>query len=314
VSQESIERFKEIWSSWGLGRFPMGANVQEFISALEEEAGSSSDGSTLELRVVQCILLDAESVGAAGRPVWNEVTSCLGADWSMGEMKEVAFVQAMLIAVWPTAPALAALTVAGRTTQRGRENQKPQISAWLTSGQEVDHDRWAGMDAEETQSQMIGAAEQKLLWWGHSRYCSPLRCPYRAIQTDSIKTVWWAAVEVAALGALLEFAPLSAFLVNTLETLGLRVDDERPASVWLSSLAEVLRAVPHELREHVVPKEPLRSLAEKDALGLPVTWLRLGRSGELSSAVALDFERPIDLGGFAEWLLGELLLDHRMAQ
>ncbi|MBK7759368.1 MAG: hypothetical protein IPI35_23835 [Deltaproteobacteria bacterium] len=128
-----------------------------------------------------------------------------------------------------------------------------------------------------------------------------------------IKTVWWAAVEVAELGKPLEFAPLSAFLVNTLETLGLRVEDQRPASVWLSSLAEVLRAVPHELREHVTPKEPLRSLAEKDALGLPVTWLRLGSAGELSSAVALNLERPIDLGDFAEWLLGELLLDHRMA-
>ena len=314
MSQESIKLFKEIWSDWGLGKHPTGANLQDFIAALEEEASSASAGSDLELRVVQCILLDAESVGAASRPVLNEVTSCLGADWSMGDMKEVAFVQAMLIAVWPTAPALAGLMVAGRIAQRGRNNQKPRLSAWLTSGQENDYQRWAEMDAEETQSQMIDAAEQKLLWWGQARYCSLLRCPYRAIRTDAIKTVWWAAVEVAELGTLLEFAPLSAFLVNTLETLGLPVDDKRPASVWLSSLTEVLRAVPQELRDHVIPKEPLRSLAQKDALGLPVTWLRLGGAGELSSAVALDLECLIDLGDFAEWLLGELLLDHRMTQ
>lgn len=482
MSQESIERLKEIWSSWGLGRYPMGANVQEFISALEEEAGSAPEGASLELLAVQCILLDSESVGASNRPALTDVTTCLGADWSMGDMKDVAFVQAMLLAVRPTAPVLAELMVAGRAAQRGRDKQKPRLGAWLTSGRResirqvigsinapkltprpppsfahvdaaVEHlskntgqalpysaiaphllkaldelnvaihkvrgavprvnwgatepqmkmlrenanqpwnypsfshelttilqtlseglsslgctqaiepslgrlieiratnhafggygrdvvhilrqvkselirihyiretqswheeyRRWAEAVTVQAQSQMLASAEQKLLWWGQSRYCSPLRLPYRSLRAAPIDLVWWAAVEVAELGKLLEFAPLSAFLVNTLETLGLDVTESRPASAWLSSLAEVLRAVQPELRRHVVPKDPLKNLAAKDALGLPVTWLRLGgEEGELSSAVALDLDLEIDLGDLAEWLLGELLLDHRMA-
>ena len=182
-----------------------------------------------------------------------------------------------------------------------------------TQSWQDEYRRWAEAVTAQAKSQTLASAEQKLLWWSQSRYCAPLRRPYRTLRADPIATVWWAAVEVAELGKPLEFAPLSAFLVNTLETLGLDVNEKKSASAWLASLAEVLKAVPSELRTHVTPKDPLKSLAEKDALGLPVTWLRLEKEGELSSAVALDLELEIDLGDLAEWLLGELLLDHRMA-
>lgn len=480
MSQESIERLSEIWSAWGFTRYPQVAKLSDFLEPLEAEAHSKA-GSHLDLRAVQCLLLDPEHVQAAHRPALRDATRCLPAEWRVGSEVDIAFVQAMLLAVRPKAPALAELMVAGRSAQRGREKQKPRLDAWLNSGRwegvrhaggstrapdfavrsspsfpkvdgavaylsmntrqallypaiapplidalselnsaineefgkpdkapwgeveasitvllqgttlnmdfpsfcgdliaiieyllrrlhafsgsatlepslgklkelrnesskfsaygrdlihllvglkteilrihhvretqswQDEYRQWAEAVTTQAQSQMLASAEQKLLWWGQSRYCSPLLLPYRALRADPIATVWWAALEVAELGKPLEFAPLSAFLVNTLEKLGLDVNEKKSASAWLSSLAEVLKAVPSELRKHVTPKDPLKSLAEKDALGLPVTWLRLEKEGELSSAVALDLELEIDLGDLAEWLLGELLLDHRMA-
>lgn len=481
MSQESVERFREIWGKWSGGKYPQNAKLGQFLTALEDQTHAASVSSSGDLRAVQCILLDSESVGAPSRLAIHEVTRCLGDEWSMEDTKDVNFVQAMLLAVRPKAPSLAELMVAGRAAQRGRNSQQSLIPKWLNSaqgeprraggsnvptvsfvprsapsfanfdaaveylltnshqdlrfsgfssqlltaldelnlaiGQEVDskaavdwgdasasrqtlqdnkksqwnyahfgsdlnillshlikritalgsslkvelvlrrltelqgnahgfniygkdlvqtlvqikseilqthhtretqswqqeYRRWAEAVTALVQPQALASAEQQLLWWGQSRYCSPLRCSYRTLRSNLIETVWWAAVEVAEIGKPLEFAPLSAFLVNALETLGLDVNEKKPASDWLASLGEILKAYDDNIRKYVTPKDPLKSLAEKDALGLPVTWLRLKRTGELSSAVALNLELEIDLGEFSEWILGELLLDHRMA-
>jgi hypothetical protein len=162
--------------------------------------------------------------------------------------------------------------------------------------------------------QAVNRPELELLWWGQARYCHALAQPYRRLRTTPAAATWWAAWEVAERAVDLEYAPSAAYLVNTLEDIGIDVAEERPASAWIAELVEQLRPLRTTHPSVVQPTEPLHGLAKADALGLPVTWARLGGLGDATEQVALDMDQIVDRGEFASWILGELLLDRRMAR
>ena len=156
-------------------------------------------------------------------------------------------------------------------------------------------------------------ASNDLLWWGQARYCHTLQQPYRKLTSEPLQALWWAAREVAERAEALPFAPTAAYLVNTLEAMGLDVGEKRPARAWLEALRAALESLPAEHSRTVQVAEPLRQLAEEDATALPVTWVRLRSPGtDPLTAVALPLDQTIDLGDLATWVLGEVLLERRL--
>jgi hypothetical protein len=156
--------------------------------------------------------------------------------------------------------------------------------------------------------------ELDLLWWGQARYCESLRKPFRRIQPPE-DVLWWAAREAADRAQGVDVEPAAAYLVETLHALGQDASERRSLLQWMEGLHASLNRAPQ-----LVPalSEPLERYAREDALGLPVTWVRLqaARKESLEGAaekVALDLKAEIDRGQWASWILRECLLDLHLA-
>jgi len=172
---------------------------------------------------------------------------------------------------------------------------RPHLQAQSTAIQQL-------ADTRNTQ-----VPETELLWWGQARYCHLLRKPYRRI-TDPAEKLWLAAREVATRARHLDAEPAAAYLVQTLQDMGLDVDEVRTVADWSEAARGAISASPAAV------SEPLRSLATTDAQALPITWLRLGLDGDVGSRTGISPDHRLDLGDWAGWLLRELLLDLRMAK
>jgi hypothetical protein len=160
-------------------------------------------------------------------------------------------------------------------------------------------------------------AERELLWWGQARFCHTLRKPFRRLG-DPEQVLWWAAKEVSERVDLADVEPAAAYLGETLHALGQDLNEKRPLRDWMRGLHQVLKGPDAKLVPKIEPS--LEKLVEKDALGLPVTWIRWQASAgkefdaeEADKAIALDLETEIDRWQWATWVLRELLLDLHFA-
>ncbi|WP_437307002.1 GTPase-associated system all-helical protein GASH [Sorangium sp. So ce388] len=160
-------------------------------------------------------------------------------------------------------------------------------------------------------------AELNLLWWGQARYCRVLKSPYRRLRSEEGVMLWCAAREAAQLSLSLEVEPAAAYLVETLHALDQDISEKKPLFRWMEGLLAALR----DARVETPPlSRRLEQLAKDDALGLPVTWVRLQAAVKepltrAADAVALDLDldAEIDRGQWASWLFRETLLDLRIA-
>lgn len=149
-----------------------------------------------------------------------------------------------------------------------------------------------------------------LLWWGQARYSTTLQIPFRRFD-KAHDVLWWAAWEAAELSQELDIEPAAAFLVEMLHALGHDVTVKRPLGEWMRDL--------HATLQHAAKAAPsvaarLHDIAEADAIGLPVTWLRIRAAKhesieDAANAVGLDLGAPIDRGQWASWIFRESLLD-----
>lgn len=159
------------------------------------------------------------------------------------------------------------------------------------------------------------SGDTELLWWGQARYCHALRKPFRRI-ADSDTALWWAAREAADRASSLPVEPAASYLQEVLHTLGHDLDESRPLLHWMNSL----RATLTNAGDAVAPVSPkLAELADEDALGLAVTWVRMQPGDTLDDlqageAVGLPLDRTIDRGQWAAWIFRELLLDRLFAE
>lgn len=157
--------------------------------------------------------------------------------------------------------------------------------------------------------------DNDLLWWGQARYCRPLRQSYRRMDPNDV--LWWAAREAAQLSTSLDVEPAAAYLVETLHALGHDITKEKkPLRVWMNELHAALRRA-----DSTAPRisTQLARIADVDALGLPVTWVRLQAAsgaelGDATEAVWLNLDVEIDRGDWASWIFRETLLDLRLGQ
>jgi hypothetical protein len=158
-------------------------------------------------------------------------------------------------------------------------------------------------------------AELDLLWWGQSRYCRPIRKPYRCMAPDDV--LWWASHEAAHLSCSLEVEPAAAYLIETLHALGQEITKEKkPLHAWMNDLHATLRRASGTVP---VISARLAQIANGDALGLPVTWVRLqaARNADLAGAaeaIWLNLDAEIDRGDWASWIFRESLLDVRLGR
>lgn len=166
-------------------------------------------------------------------------------------------------------------------------------------------------DSDRIRVAMCGVeGELNLLWWGQARYCETLRKPFRRIEHPE-DVVWWAACEAADRARDIDVEPAAAYLVETLHDLGQDIFEKRPLLRWMEELhASLKRAA------QLAPalSDRLERYAREDALGLPVTWVRLraAQNESLEGAVekvALDLNAEIDRGQWASWIFRERLLD-----
>jgi hypothetical protein len=171
--------------------------------------------------------------------------------------------------------------------------------------------------------EMRNAAEEvrsapllQLLWWGQARYSRTLRRPYRRFPEKSDIPFWaaWEASQIA-FDAKVEVEPAAAYLVEVLHSLGLDVEEKKPLREWMIELHASLARADDNVHS-VCPA--LTKLASEDALGMPVTWVRLQSSARrglegAEDAVALDLGAPIDRGQWAAWIFREALLDRHSA-
>jgi GTPase-associated system helical domain len=156
---------------------------------------------------------------------------------------------------------------------------------------------------------------QELLWWGQARYCHTLRKPFRRVINPQ-EQLWWAAWEAADRAEGVPVEPAAAYVQEVLHALGVPLDQTQPLRAWIEQSYELLRS-------SSVPIAPvgdsLSQLASDDALGLPVTWVRLhaGKGAlDLDAArqnIALPLDAPVDHGQWAAWVFREILLDRFLA-
>jgi hypothetical protein len=168
--------------------------------------------------------------------------------------------------------------------------------------------------------------EQELLWWGQARYSTSLGKPYRLIE-DGMERLWWMAAEASALATDVDVAPAASFLMETLRQVDSDIDTKRPIKDWLTEFFKTLRRL-HASKQYAdndaMKLTPtLKQLVEKDALGLPVSWVHLQAinstlqeadiAEHAKAAVGLDLDILIDRGEWAAWVFRESLLDWRLA-
>ncbi len=167
------------------------------------------------------------------------------------------------------------------------------------------------------------AQQQNLLWWGQARYSSTLHRPYRLV-TNGVERLWWMAWEGSQQAMGLDVEPAASFLIETLYQLTTQQENtKRPLKAWLNAFIEALRRI-HSEEKHastITVSARLKKLAEKDALGLPVTWARLEATvpssatpleERLRERCAVDPDVEIDLGDWAAWVFRESLLDRHL--
>lgn len=189
-----------------------------------------------------------------------------------------------------------ALSTLGDALQRMPED----MTAILTAVEE---------ESQITNSLLFDRNALSLLWWGQARYCHTLQKPFRRIQPRE-DGFWWAAWEAAKAPGEFEVEPAAAYLVEMLHDLGQDVFEKRPLLQWMEELhASLKRAA------QLAPALPKRlaGYVQGDALGLPVTWVRLRAARRESlegaaDAVALDLNAEIDRGQWASWIFRECLL------
>ncbi len=161
------------------------------------------------------------------------------------------------------------------------------------------------------------AARNDLLWWGQARYSHALRKPYRRFDNAEDVT-FWAPLEAAKLAhaAGADIEPSACYVVEVLRALDRDVNETRPLRDWMRSLLDTLRATGDKTAP---PSTTLTTLASEDALGMPVTWVRL-RAAEkkdlegAAEAIALPLDETLDRGQWAAWIFRESLLDLRLGQ
>lgn len=178
---------------------------------------------------------------------------------------------------------------------------------------------WAAQRSLIQERWTRSAAQQELLFWGQARYCHGLGKPYRRMKSNPDQILFWAAFEAAQRAACLPgceslVEPVTAYLCEVLHQLGLPTDDPQQARslhAWLTGLQAVLSDAPKLSGQ-------LGALLQRDALGLPVSWLRAqGAAADMTQAMArtgLDLDLKLDLGQWASWIFRECLLDLRLAQ
>jgi hypothetical protein len=160
-------------------------------------------------------------------------------------------------------------------------------------------------------------ATQNLLWWGQAKYSYSLSSPFRSL--NGIEQLWWLAWEAAQLSVTVEIESAASYLVEVVHQLNGVSKVKKPLSGWLEELVKFLSSAQKMpgIGEFIALSPTLRELAEEDALGLPVTWVRL-RAGtgfsadEAREAVALDLDTPVTRDDWVVWLFRELLLDRRL--
>ncbi|HZF56824.1 MAG TPA: GTPase-associated system all-helical protein GASH [Polyangiaceae bacterium] len=156
--------------------------------------------------------------------------------------------------------------------------------------------------------------ELNLLWWGQARYCETVRKPFRRFAHPE-DVVWWAAREAAVRARAIDVEPAAAYLIETLHNLGQDIFEKRPLFQWMEELYASLKRAPQ-----LAPalSDRLTRYAREDAVGLPVTWVRLRAAqneslDEVAEKVALDLKAEIDRGQWASWIFRESLLDLHLA-
>lgn len=167
-------------------------------------------------------------------------------------------------------------------------------------------------ESRGTSTTRCGDSLQEILWWGQARYCHSLREPFRRVtRGDPDGALWWASWEVANRSQNLPLEPVAAYLVETLAALGQSVDDDRRSlGAWMSALHATLTRAKIDLPP---VGDGLKRLVTDDALGLPVTWVRMNAShkdlpSSADAAVGLDLMAELDRGQWASWILRELAL------
>lgn len=154
-------------------------------------------------------------------------------------------------------------------------------------------------------------SERELLWWGQARYCHTLRKPFRRVR-DPHEQLWWAAWEAADRAAGVPVEPAAAYLQETLHALGVRLEETQSLRAWIEQLHAFLRSAPTAISP---VGDALSRLVQEDALGFPVTWVRL-QAGQSTldltaarEAIALPLDGPVEHGQWAAWVFREVLLD-----
>ena len=100
-----------------------------------------------------------------------------------------------------------------------------------------------------------------------------------------------------------------------LHQLGHDLAEKRPLGAWMRELHPLLLT-----EAKVVPAaKELAELVGEDALGLPVTWLRLHVNETLddttmAEAMGLPLDTEVDRGQWAAWIFRELSLDLALAE
>ncbi|WP_437780664.1 GTPase-associated system all-helical protein GASH [Sorangium sp. So ce1097] len=204
--------------------------------------------------------------------------------------------------------ALATLSDAVSRTSKECAWYSERLAAYI--GQVV-QDEMRRMREERTKSR----AELDLLWWGQARYCRACQKSYRRM-SDPADVLWWAAREAAELSRSLDVEPAAAYLVETLRALNQDIFERKPLLRWMEELHAALTKAPSSAPPL---SQRLQQIANDDALGLPVTWVRLQAAAKeplagASDAIALNLDAEIDRGAWASWLFRETLLDLRLAQ
>lgn len=174
----------------------------------------------------------------------------------------------------------------------------------------------SALQASLTEELYQARNERKLLWWGQARYCHTLRTPFRRV-LDPQEQLWWAAWEAADRAAGVPVEPAAAYLQEMLHALGVRLEETQSLREWI----EQQHAFLHSAADAISPAgDALSRLVQEDALGFPVTWVRL-HAGEsmpnlnaVREAIALPLDAPVTHGQWAAWVFREILLDRFLAK
>lgn len=316
-----MEAFREIWRDMGGGQ-ALGDKNETVLKVVADWARDERNS----VRLTQVLLMDPEGAWAHGRPCARAVFDRLHQAWSEAGFRpeDLQLLQVMLLAASRAQGApghpLAALMDGGWDLQAGRERLRIHLERWRRARLEAeltimdDPDPSTEVDEElETNAEGASAMQQDLLWWSQARYCHKLRTPYRRID-NADAALWWAASEAAELGVALPAEPAAALLVETLRAMGQPVDEEkRTLKEWLDAFRGLLRGPPA-----YDPGKRLAALAQADALGLPVTWIRINAASEadgpaMEEAIGLPLASTLDRGEWATWVYRELVLDLRLS-